>query len=396
MTPGALAAPGLVNLNATASDDDGTIARVSFYVNGGKILDVATAPYTRRTTRRRTRSTSSRPSRPTTRACRRRPPTSTCPSARTRTSRRRSRCRVSQTQISFPGTVTMTATASDDDGTIARVRFYQNGTLRKDVTTRAVHVQLHDDGAGHLQVPGGRDRQPRRVDVDGRDRRDVGQRPAAQQEARRCRSSLSQHARDGAGDDDADGQRVRHRRHDPEGPVLPQRREDRREARRAVHVHRHGHGNGQVAYHADATDNVGNVGTTLPQVVSAHAAEPVAVSGDADVWRLLNQATFGASQAEAAARQVARHRRTGSTTSSTSRCPATRTTRYNKIQLNETADCTTRDPLGNNYPANSPQAHCVRDHLSLAMMQRDFFTNGRLRGRTSCASAWPGRCRRSS
>ena len=29
----------------------------------------------------------------------------------------------------------MTATASDVDGTIARVRFYQNGTLRGDVTT---------------------------------------------------------------------------------------------------------------------------------------------------------------------------------------------------------------------------------------------------------------------
>ena len=32
-------------------------------------------------------------------------------------------------------------------------------------------------------------------------------------------------------------------------------------------------------------------------------------------------------------------------------------------------------PNGNGYPADSPQAMCARDHLTLAMVQRDFFTN---------------------
>src|SRR4029453_4116139 len=36
-SPGSLAAPGAVTLNATASDDDGTIQRVSFFVNGKKM-----------------------------------------------------------------------------------------------------------------------------------------------------------------------------------------------------------------------------------------------------------------------------------------------------------------------------------------------------------------------
>lgn len=109
---------------------------------------------------------------------------------------------------------------------------------------------------------------------------------------------------------------------------------------------------------------------------AANAVPPpvVVTTSSADVWRLLNQATFGASQSEAARVQAL-----GipgwiedQFTQPVSGYPDLK---YNRIQLRQTPDCTTRDPSGATYPASSPQAMCVRDHLTLAMVQRDFFTN---------------------
>ena len=129
----------------------------------------------------------------------------------------------------------------------------------------------------------------------------------------------------------------------------------------------------EVIVHADAIDDMGQVGTTLKQVVTTAAALP-ATTTNADAWRLLNQATFGASQAAAA--EVKSMGITNWINAQFSKpVSGYPSSRYNRIQLNETADCTTRDPLGQNYPGNSPQATCVRDHLSLAMLQRDLFTN---------------------
>ena len=52
--------------------------------------------------------------------------------------------------------------------------------------------------------------------------------------------------------------------------------------------------------YATATDLLGTVTSTLTQNVVAISAPPPVASTDANIWRLLNQATFGASQAEAA------------------------------------------------------------------------------------------------
>ena len=94
----------------------------------------------------------------------------------------------------------------------------------------------------------------------------------------------------------------------------------------------------------------------------------------ADAWRLLNQATFGASQGEAA--RVASLGIAGwiddQFAQPVSGYPDSK---YNKIQLTRTPDCTTTAPDGTTYPASSAEAICVRDHLTLAMLQRDFFTN---------------------
>jgi uncharacterized protein (DUF1800 family) len=112
----------------------------------------------------------------------------------------------------------------------------------------------------------------------------------------------------------------------------------------------------------------------LASVAAAGCYSQPVVSASADAWRLLNQATFGASEAE-----LARVKALGidGWISDQFQQPmsAYPDARYSHIQLQETPDCTTRDPLGNAYPATAPQALCVRDHLTLAMVQRDFFTN---------------------
>jgi uncharacterized protein (DUF1800 family) len=130
---------------------------------------------------------------------------------------------------------------------------------------------------------------------------------------------------------------------------------------------------GTFVFTAQATDNLGAV-TTSTQAPVVGQNPGTVVTADADIWRLLNQATFGASQTEAA-----RVKSLGISgwiddqfTKPISGYPDAK---YNHIQLQETPDCTTRMPDGvTSYPPSSPQAMCVRDHLSLAMIQRDFFT----------------------
>ncbi len=130
---------------------------------------------------------------------------------------------------------------------------------------------------------------------------------------------------------------------------------------------------GSYSVHAEVTDSLGQIATTLPQTIVAPTAPAIATT-DADVWRLLNQATFGASQAEAA--RVNSLGITGWINDQMAKpMSGYPNAKYNRIQLTTTADCTTQIPGGGNYPGDSPQAMCVRDHLTLAMLQRDFFQN---------------------
>ncbi len=127
--------------------------------------------------------------------------------------------------------------------------------------------------------------------------------------------------------------------------------------------------------YATATDLLGTVTSTLTQNVVAISAPPPVASTDANIWRLLNQATFGASQAEAA--KVKAMGIPGWIDNQflqpMSGYPDTK---YNVIALNTIPSvCATQDPAGKNYAADSPQAICARDHLTLAGIQRDFFTN---------------------
>ncbi|MEP7276613.1 MAG: DUF1800 domain-containing protein, partial [Betaproteobacteria bacterium] len=130
---------------------------------------------------------------------------------------------------------------------------------------------------------------------------------------------------------------------------------------------------GTYAFMAEAVDDSGGMTQTPLQRVVAGGQVPV-VTASADVWRLLNQATFGASQAEAS--RVIALGIPGWIDDQFNR-PASGypDAKYNKLQLAQTPDCTTTDPNGVAYPASAPQSICVRDHLTLAMLQRDFFTN---------------------
>ncbi|MEO8486900.1 MAG: DUF1800 family protein [Betaproteobacteria bacterium] len=373
VSPGSLAAPGLVTLNATASDDDGTIARVSFYANGTKILDVAAPPYTTSYN-----ATSNAIYKFTAIATDDKGlSTSTADVnvsvGQTTNLAPKVALAVSQTQVAFPGTVTMTATASDDDGTIARVRFYQNGALRSDVTTAPYTFSYTTTVPGIFKFKAiaidnkNASTSTAEIDVTSGNAQQLNKKPSVSLSLSTTlvMAPATVNLSVSASDTDGTIQKVQFYRN---GAKIGEKLASPFTLTDTIAS------NGQVAYHADAIDNVGNVGTTLPQVVSAQTPPPV-VTNDADIWRLMNQATFGASQAEAAS--VKSLGITGWINAQLAKpmsgYPATR---YNRVQLNETADCTTRDPLGQNYPSNSPQAMCVRDHLSLAMMQRDLYTNG--------------------
>jgi len=373
-SPDSLPGPGAITLTANATDEDGTIAKVAFYQNGTKIAEVASAPF---------KTTFNAPSNAvyrftaiatdnlgaTATSSDVNVPVGPAPNIAPKVS-----LSVSSTKIPFPGTVTMTATASDDDGTIARVRIYQNGTQRADITTPPYTFAYTTTVPGVYKFKAtaydnkGASTSTAEIDVTSGNAQQLNKKPTVS-------LSLSQTLvmqpatvtlTATAADSDGTIAKVRFYRNGMnigEKTASPFTMTDTISA------------NGQTRYRADAVDDIGNVSTTLDQVVSAQTP-PASAPRDADVWRLLNQATFGASQPEAA--NVAAKGGVAAWVDDQLAKPLSSgypSTRYNRIQLRETDDCTTKDPLGQSYPSNSAPAICVRDHLSLAMVQRDFFTN---------------------
>jgi len=130
---------------------------------------------------------------------------------------------------------------------------------------------------------------------------------------------------------------------------------------------------GTYQFAAEAQDAAGGTHMTLPIFVVATGTPP---SGPvpADVWRLLQQATFGPTYTEAQ-RVQSMGISAWIDDQFTQPMSGYPDTKYNRIQLKTTLDCTTTDPSNVAYPADHPYAMCVRDHLSLAMLQRDFFIN---------------------
>ncbi len=98
-------------------------------------------------------------------------------------------------------------------------------------------------------------------------------------------------------------------------------------------------------FYAEVQDSLGQIVRTLDQQAEVQSAPPVATT-DPDIWRLLNQATFGASQEEAAKVIAA-----GSTNTRISNWIDAQIAKpisgypdakYNRIQLTTTPDCTTQ------------------------------------------------------
>jgi uncharacterized protein (DUF1800 family) len=131
---------------------------------------------------------------------------------------------------------------------------------------------------------------------------------------------------------------------------------------------------GTFAITGEVTDSLGGVTSTLPQTIVTVTTPPV-VSTNADEWRFLNQATFGASQAEAARLQSLGSMTAWINDQFTQPVSGYPDAKYSHIQLKSTPDCTTTDPANKAYPGDAPQAVCARDHLTLAGLQRDFFVN---------------------
>jgi uncharacterized protein (DUF1800 family) len=122
-----------------------------------------------------------------------------------------------------------------------------------------------------------------------------------------------------------------------------------------------------TAQAANAASDGGGV-TVAERTISAKAT----TTGDA--FRLLSQASFGATSGE-----LARAQSLGAAayiddqfSQPISGYPDAR---YTYLSLRTSADCNNRDPSGVAYPASAPQAICYRDNLTPAAVQRQFFTN---------------------
>src|SRR5688572_1884355 len=147
-------APATITVSANATDTDGTIARVDFFQNGTLIGSDATSPYsvswsnvpagsyslTAVATDDAGGTTTSAARSITVNAAANQPPSvaQTAPA--------------NGSTHTAPATITMSANASDSDGTIARVDFYQGGTLIGSDTTSPYSVTWNNVPAGSYSL----------------------------------------------------------------------------------------------------------------------------------------------------------------------------------------------------------------------------------------------------
>ena len=386
-----VAAGSSVTLTSTATDPDGTIAKVDFYQGTAKIGTVATAPYSMThtfmdagtfmigavATDNLGAAGAAPPIQLTVTAASGGggggnpppppPPTggNTPPTVS---------LAASSTAITTGGSTVLTANASDPDGTIARVMFYNGGTLLNTDTTAPYTYSFTPSAAGSYTLTA--------VAVDNLNAQTnsntvtvVATNPVSTTNLPRITLSLNNTLLNGSGTVNltgsatatATGATVARVSFFMNGTKLVDDTTTPYTFTATIP------GPGTYQIYAQAQDSLGNINNTLTQTVVAQTV-PAPITPDADAWRLLNQATFGASQAE-----VLRVQSLGISgwindqfTKPISGYPDTK---YNRIQLATSADCTTAMPGGGNYPGDSPQARCARDHLTLAGVQRDFFLN---------------------
>jgi len=143
-------APATVIFQATASDADGTVSKVDFYAGAQLVLSAATSPYsatwnnvpagtydlTAVATDDAGATTTSSTARVTVNAPSNQAPTASITSP------------ASGASYTAPATITITASASDSDGTITRVDFYRGSTLIASDTSSPYSAVWSDAPAG--------------------------------------------------------------------------------------------------------------------------------------------------------------------------------------------------------------------------------------------------------
>ena len=367
---------GSTVLTATASDVDGTITKVVFTSNGVALGQATAAPWkltfapsstgnysiTAIATDNAGASTTSNAVAITVSPGRGNDPPSVSLSA-------------SQTTINVGSTATLTATATDADGTISKVEFYNGFTLAGSDTTNPYTYTFAPTMAGTYTLSaraydnGGASSASNSISIT------VNASTSASSTLPRVTLGLSNTLfppnstinLTGTATATAAGATVTRVSFFMNGQMVGTDTTSPYQGTAMLTTP------GTYDFYAVVTDSLGQTQSTLLQRATVQNAPGVSTT-NADVWRLLNQATFGASQAEAA--RVSALGIAGwindQLTKPISGYPDSK---YNKIQLGTSTDCTNSMPNGTAYPSDSPQARCVRDHLSLAMVQRDFFTN---------------------
>lgn len=375
-----LTVPATLMLTATASDDDGTVAKVQFYAGNNYLGEAATAPYTFSipvtiagsftftavAVDDKGLTGTSNPVGVVATASGGGTPGNIAPQVS---------LGATQTTFAAPGSTTLTATANDSDGTIANVKFYNGGNLVQTVTQAPYTYTYASSTIGSAsftavaQDNGGATTTSNAVTI-----------------------TVTSPGGGGGAAVPKLGFTVSSTLVPPATPITLTASNVTSTGGPITRVSFYLNGAkladktatpytftttplaaGTYTFTAEAADAGGGTHMTLPvNVLATDAAQPTSVSPD--VWRLLQQATFGPTFAEAQ-----RVQSMGVSAwiddqfnQATSGYPDAK---YNRIQLNQTADCTTQDPNKVAYPADHPYAMCVRDHLSLAMVQRDFFTN---------------------
>jgi uncharacterized protein (DUF1800 family) len=373
-SPTSLSVGAFTTLTATAADADGSIASVKFYSNGGLIGTSTTAPYTLSyspstsgTLSLTAVATDNKGTTTTSAAV----PLTVTASVGGRNSLPTVSLSASVTSFVVGGSTTLTATAADSDGSVTKVEFYNGAALLATDTTSPYTATFTPAAAGTYSITA------RAYDNSGGQSTSTAVSVAATAAPQLPRVTLALSntlftagatvTLTGTAAVTAAGATVTRVSFYMNGAKLVDDTASPYTTTATLPS------NGTYTFYAEVQDSLGQIVRTLNQKALVQTAPAVATT-DPDIWRLLNQATFGASQAEAA-RVVSLGIPGWINDQLTKPISGYPDSKYNRIQLNSTTDCTTTMPNGTGYPADSPQAVCARDHLSLAMVQRDFFTN---------------------
>ena len=133
---------------------------------------------------------------------------------------------------------------------------------------------------------------------------------------------------------------------------------------------------GTYTFTAQATDNLGATATSAPVSVQANGgAPPPPPTASVDIYRLLNQATFGFTQTEAA-RVQSMGIPAWIDDQFTQPISGYPDANYTILSLVTTPACTNVDPTTKvALPPADPRNICYRDNLTPTRVQRNFFTN---------------------